>query len=245
MSEPGMRMRDLEKASGISRETIRFYIREGLLPEPVRTARNAAIYGEAHLQRLLAIRRLRADRYLPLGVIRALIDTPPADGWDSPAILPHVDRLLRARLDRHGERERALDVLGEIGRGAADLADLLEVGVVDVAPDGSVSARDARVLRLLNDLDRLGFTAEHGYELKSLGRYIEAIRWLADMQAREFVANTGRHAGDIQAAEMAERGVGLLIELIGELFVRELLARLDSRALPGDSELTGQREGDA
>ncbi|MFN7174973.1 MAG: MerR family transcriptional regulator, partial [Thermaurantiacus tibetensis] len=72
-----MRMRDLERASGIGRETIRFYIREGLLPEPVRTARNAALYGEEHLTRLLAIRRLREDRFLPLGVIRVLLDAPP------------------------------------------------------------------------------------------------------------------------------------------------------------------------
>ena len=31
-----MRMRDLERATGVGRETIRFYIREGLLPEPAR-----------------------------------------------------------------------------------------------------------------------------------------------------------------------------------------------------------------
>lgn len=245
MAEAGMRMRDLERLSGINRETIRFYIREGLLPEPVRASRNSAIYDDTHLQRLLAIRRLRADRYLPLGVIRTLIDTPPADGWDSRTILPHVDRLLRARLDRQGKREQALDVLGEHGRGADELAELEALGVIRTAADGTVSARDARILRLLNDLDRLGFSAEHGYELRLLRPYIEAIRWLADMQARVFVANTGRHAGDVQAAEMAERGVGLLIELIGELFVRELLARLDSRAEPAGSEFPGQREGEA
>jgi DNA-binding transcriptional MerR regulator len=245
MAEPGMRMRDLEKASGINRETIRFYIREGLLPEPVRTSRNSAIYGDMHLQRLLAIRRLRDDRYLPLGVIRTLIDTPPAEGWDSPAILPHVDRLLRARLDRHGDRERALDVLAEHERPEEELAQLIELGAINVAGDGTVSARDARILRILNDLNRLGFSAEHGYDIRAIGRYLEAIRWLADMQAREFVANTGRHAGDVQAAEMAERGVGLLIELIGELFVRELLSRLDSRAAGTVSELPGKGEGEA
>ena len=29
-----VKMKDLERATGVSRETIRYYIREGLLPEP-------------------------------------------------------------------------------------------------------------------------------------------------------------------------------------------------------------------
>lgn len=39
-----MRMRELEARSGVGRETIRCYIREGLLPEPARAARNSASY---------------------------------------------------------------------------------------------------------------------------------------------------------------------------------------------------------
>lgn len=213
----------------MGRETIRFYIREGLLPEPIRTSRNSALYGEEHLQRLLAIRRLRDDRFLPLGVIRSLLDSPPDAGWDSPDILPHVDRLLRARLDRHGEREDARAILAEAGR-AQDLDELVQKGVVQVAPDGTVSPRDARILRILVDLARLGFTREQGWQGELLARYVETLRWLADVQVREFVASAGGRMGDQEAAELAERGLGLLIELISEIFVRELLAALDARA---------------
>ena len=46
-----MPMRDLEKASGVSREAIRFYIGEGLLPEPERSHRNSATYTGEHLAR--------------------------------------------------------------------------------------------------------------------------------------------------------------------------------------------------
>ena len=40
-------------------ETIRYYEREGLLPEPARTEGNYRLYGEAHLERLSIIRRCR------------------------------------------------------------------------------------------------------------------------------------------------------------------------------------------
>ena len=42
-----LKMRDLERATGVGREAIRYYIREGLLPEPERTARNVAWYDES------------------------------------------------------------------------------------------------------------------------------------------------------------------------------------------------------
>ena len=102
-----MRMRELERASGVSRETIRFYIREGLLPEPDRTHRNSATYTDEHLARLLTIRRLKDERFLPLSVIRSLFagDQP---GWLEPQMLPEIDHLLRARLDAEGERLDAL-----------------------------------------------------------------------------------------------------------------------------------------
>lgn len=41
-------------------QTIRYYEREGLLPEPARTEGNYRLYGEAHLERLSIIRRCRS-----------------------------------------------------------------------------------------------------------------------------------------------------------------------------------------
>jgi DNA-binding transcriptional MerR regulator len=224
-----MRMRDLEKASGVGRETIRFYIREGLLPEPVKASRNSAIYDEEHLTRLLAIRRLRDDRYLPLGVIRVLLDNPPEAGWDSPEILPHVDRLLRARMDGAGPRERLVDVAGEVAADGDRMSELVETGLVRPDAKGTISAREARIVRILNDLWRLGFTREAGYGDEGLRRYTETMRWLADAQVREFFARTGRQVDDQKAAEMAERGIGLLIALMGEIFTGAILERVDTR----------------
>ena len=37
-----LRMRELAEAAGVSAGTIKHYLREGLLPEPVKTSRNMA-----------------------------------------------------------------------------------------------------------------------------------------------------------------------------------------------------------
>lgn len=55
-----MKIGELSKASATSIESIRFYERAGLIPEPARTAGNYRIYGAAHVQRLAFIRRCRA-----------------------------------------------------------------------------------------------------------------------------------------------------------------------------------------
>jgi DNA-binding transcriptional MerR regulator/tetratricopeptide (TPR) repeat protein len=73
-----MRMAELCTRSGVARETIHFYLREGLLPRPRKGGRTVAYYDEQHLERLRTIRRLREEKYLPLAVIRRLLDSPAA-----------------------------------------------------------------------------------------------------------------------------------------------------------------------
>ena len=63
-----MRMRDLAIAASLPRTTIHHYLREGLLPEPDRTAANAATYGPEHLDRLLLLKALRGPELGPLSV---------------------------------------------------------------------------------------------------------------------------------------------------------------------------------
>ncbi len=73
-----MRMAELAARSGVARETIHFYLREGLLPRPEKGGRTVAYYTEEHLDRLRLIRRLREEKYLPIAVIRRLLESPAA-----------------------------------------------------------------------------------------------------------------------------------------------------------------------
>lgn len=53
-----MRIAELSSRSGTSIPTIKYYLREGLLPAGTATGRNQADYGEDHLRRLRLIRAL-------------------------------------------------------------------------------------------------------------------------------------------------------------------------------------------
>lgn len=51
---------ELAKKTGCLVETIRYYEREGLLPEPIRSDGNYRLYGNAHVERLRFIRQCRS-----------------------------------------------------------------------------------------------------------------------------------------------------------------------------------------
>lgn len=63
-----MRIGEFAAAAGVSARTVRYYIVEGLMPPP-EGAGLGAMYGQAHLDRLQLILRLK-DAYLPLKEIR-------------------------------------------------------------------------------------------------------------------------------------------------------------------------------
>ena len=77
-----MRMAELAKRSGLSVATIKFYLREGLMPAGHRSSVNQAEYDEVHLERLRMIRALAKVAGLPLASIREVVGV--VDGGGSP-----------------------------------------------------------------------------------------------------------------------------------------------------------------
>ena len=73
---PLLKISELAERSGVSAGTIRHYVREGLLggeEEIVRTSRNMAYYPPSYVERIVLIKRLQEERFMPLRVIRDVL----------------------------------------------------------------------------------------------------------------------------------------------------------------------------
>lgn len=70
-----LRIGQLAKKAGVSAPTIKHYVKEGLLPRPVKTSRNMAYYDASCVQRINLIKQIQKERFLPLDVIKRLIDS--------------------------------------------------------------------------------------------------------------------------------------------------------------------------
>lgn len=80
-----MRISELSAASGVSVGTIKYYLREGLLPPGERTSRTSADYGAVHLERLRLIRALVEQGGLGIEAVRrvvAAVASPRPDRLD-------------------------------------------------------------------------------------------------------------------------------------------------------------------
>lgn len=69
-----MPISELAKISGVPVSTIRYYIREGLLPQPMRTGKTRAYYSNDHLKAIELIKRKKAVGNKSLEVIREEIE---------------------------------------------------------------------------------------------------------------------------------------------------------------------------
>jgi Cd(II)/Pb(II)-responsive transcriptional regulator len=101
-----MRIKELSAATGVAVETIRFYEKQGLLPEPARSANSYRDYDATHLERLAFVRHCRALD-MPLADVKRLLDVvqkPMADFAD-------VDGLIDAQLARVRARLKSMRAL--------------------------------------------------------------------------------------------------------------------------------------
>ncbi|PZG34436.1 MerR family transcriptional regulator [Spongiactinospora gelatinilytica] len=69
-----MRISELSARSQVPIPTIKYYLREGLLPQGEQTSATRAVYGEDHLRRLRLIRALIEVGRLPVAAIRKVVD---------------------------------------------------------------------------------------------------------------------------------------------------------------------------
>ena len=90
-----MRIKELAEATGVDVDTIRYYEKQSLLPEPARQDNGYRDYASAHLERLAFIRHCRALE-MPLADIRRLLGALDAPGEPH----PDVDRLVQEQIDK-------------------------------------------------------------------------------------------------------------------------------------------------
>lgn len=100
--EAQIRIGQLAKSTGTPVETIRFYEREGLLPEGARTDANYRLYSDADVDRLAFIRHCRLLD-MPLDEIRTLLRFK-----DHPRASEEAGKLLAACLARTAGRIQEL-----------------------------------------------------------------------------------------------------------------------------------------
>ena len=223
------KMKDLCDKAGVSRQLVHFYIQQGLLPEGKKTGKNMAYYGEHHLERLLLVRKLQHEHFLPLKAIRAVLEQ--RDEAFSPAQQKHM-RDVRSALSeavagpagpRPAGDARAL--VERLGLSSTDLDEMVEAGLLAVAEEQDletgrrrevIASDDAWLLEHYAELRAAGLTPERGFHARDLAIYDEAVHKLVTREARLLSSRIGGlRAAD--AAVLLERALPIVGSLLSRL----------------------------
>ena len=220
-----LKMSELAERSGVPAATIKHYLREGLLGEPVRTARNMAWYRPEEIERLRLIKRLQEQRFMPLKAIKRVLEEEDPDRLA--ALIEVEDRILERAVgatERTGRVSRA-EVRKRYGLPDVVLERMAELRVLTPNARG-YDAYDVQIIEAIARFRAGGYDERLGFTVYETLRYREALEPLVEEEVRTLL---DRLAGEVdvdRAAEIIASGAQPLRELIGAMHSKLLLEEL-------------------
>lgn len=230
-----MKMRELEAKTGVNRETIRVLLREGLLPQPSRPARNVADYGDEHVRAILAIRKLQRDSGMTLPQIKHVLGGGTAARPMGATAFGHLEELVSARVGVQGSLVPLRNLDRENPHATDDAIALDRIGVIAIqaGPEGpSLSVTDAGLLNIWGRMRQAGFNEARGFPPSILGYYIKAAEYVAAQEARIFLEQVEGKIDEDEAAAMLEFALPTMLEFFGLIRLKAFLANI-GRATKG------------
>jgi len=185
-----LKIRDLVQHSRVSKETVHFYIREGLLPKPLKRGRNIAEYDDSYVERIRFIKELQDRHFLPLAVIKNILKKQKKSSeWQS---------LLNLRREYFRPIDQFLpnEILGEedflkvTGLGRKWLSKMEEWKIItpEIRNDQKVYAQDDITLgKLIVEMDTIGLGAVEGFDPEALKHFRDKFREIVILSHKYYI----------------------------------------------------------
>lgn len=228
LGEPSLKISELAEAASVPVATVRHYLREGLLPEGRKTSRNMAYYPPELVDRIRLIKLLQEERFMPLRVIRELLEREGGDLDGVRAHLEAADRGLDAALARERERSPAAEVSERFSVPAEALGRLAELGVLSPAADG-YSRSDVRIVEAIARFRAGGYDERIGFTVHDAARFLEPLRTLAHREVELLAEKVVGTIEPERAAELIEAGIDPLADLIAAMNAKLVTEELQTR----------------
>jgi len=221
-----LKISELADAAGVPVATVRHYLREGLLPEPVKTSRNMAYYPPQFAERIRLIKQLQEERFLPLKVIRELLEAGDGDPGRLRALIELEDRILERALAGERERVPAREVSNRYEVPEEVLDRLAELGVLSPSRRG-YSPSDVRIVEAISRFRAGGYDERIGFTVYDTLRYKRALEALVAEEVQVLMERLAGEMDPDRAVELIEAGAQPLQDLIAALHTKLLVAELE------------------
>ena len=173
-----MKMKELVKRTGVSKEKIHFFTRENLLPDIKKTSPNQAVYSDKHVERIQLIQHLQDKFHLPISVIKSIVEQLENSQldeellWIKTTYFKPIDHFLPQEI--RGED----DFLEFTGMSADRLADFIKYNIIKTTTQNGtkVFRNDSIKLgKLIGDMRQIGLSYEKGFSRTALKEFRDML----------------------------------------------------------------------
>ncbi len=147
---PMLKMKELVNASGAPKSTILLYVKQGLLPKPVKTSPNMAYYDPICIKRIAFIKQVQSTHRLPLAAIKGLIRELEKG--------QNVDLMLELQTKVFGSGQKTISSITfckTTGLTENELENFVRLGLIIPLEDGAFNEQDKAIGTLLKQSLRL------------------------------------------------------------------------------------------
>lgn len=236
-----MKISELVQRTKVARETIHYYIREGVLAKPRKMGKNTADYDESYVDQIRVIKGLQDNYYLPLSVIKKILKTQKKKSvmeqtsfWVQSEYFRPIDQLLSDVVEGTDEFVRVT------GMDAKWVERMENWGVIACQERNGVkvySRDDVVIGKLVTDIGRSGFRPKDGYDPEELKKFVDFFRQTAKHWMERYIEPTLEMA----ASEQFTAKGGQLTEIMSLFFyhafrriVREEFAQFLKKIVTND-----------
>jgi len=219
-----LKISELAEGADVPVATVRHYLREGLLPEGVKTSRNMAYYPPDFVERIRLIKRLQEQRFMPLRVIKELLDSSNGDLERLSAFAESGDALLQRALGPD-QRTSEVEVLRRFEIPERALRRLAEVGVLSPNDDG-YSQTDVNIVEAVSRFRAAGWNERTGFGARDVARLMNGLEPVITDELGLLMERFSA-LGPERAQDIVEGGASPFPALIGALHAKLLTAELE------------------
>jgi DNA-binding transcriptional MerR regulator len=237
LAATGIRIGELMKRSGVTRATVHHYVREGLLPEPVKTSRNMALYAPDCVDRVLLIKSLQNNYRRSLAEVRELLSQ--AQGHEG------LNRL-KARVGAEFPADFGMDteeapltltaVVTRCGFPRDELEVFAKNGIIELRDEGGelfLRDHDVAVVDALARLREAGFSADVGFRPEDAKIYLDALQELLRKEVNIFLKRAKSGEDPEELVARAERGIKYVTPLLLAFRHKVIREMIETLPLPG------------
>jgi len=210
-----MKLRELVDKTGVSTETIQFYLREGILPKPRKRGRAQADYGEHYVELISLIKNLQEKHFLPLSIIKKTIKKlkklSPSE--------EHYFHMQSEFFSPVGHLLFQQEVMGEenfmeiTGLGKKWLAKAEAWGIITTEDhDGEkrFSSDDVAIGKLMVEMDHAGMGPKDGFDPQVLCHYKDQLEKMIPVLNHQFADHFYKKVSEDELAEIGFSALNLM-----------------------------------